>query len=446
MEKNKMTEWRDVKLSDLISIKHGYAFKGEFFSEEETSYILVTPGNFNIGGGFKSDKFKWYNGEIPIDYILKKDDLIVTMTDLSKNGDTLGYSALVPELNGKMLLHNQRIGLVEIKSQKIDKLFLYWLMRTSVYQKSIVNTASGSTVKHTSPDRICQFSFSRPPLDIQRKIAGILGALDDKIEVLRAQNKTLEQMAQAVFQSWFVDFDIVRAKAAGLPAADVCKKYHITPDIYDLFPSTFSADNLPLGWEKKKLGDMVCNVKENIKAGRETIIKPYVPIDCISSKTLTLYESKSGEEAQSSLISFRQKDILFGAMRAYFHKVCIAPYEGTTRSTAFVLRPYKQKDLSFSLLSVFQKNCIDFASMNSKGSTMPYAVWDHCLSDYQTEASSSTIRDAFNNIVEPYLDKLIENSKQIRTLEQTRDTLLPQLISGKLDVENMTVPSVIDEV
>lgn len=432
-----MTEWKVVKLGDVADI---------------------------IGGGTPDTKNdSYWGGDVP--WLTPKDLSGYGSRYISKGERNISYqglensSAKMLPAGSVLLTSRAPIGYVAIAKTPLctnqgfkslilkedaNSEFFYYLLKNNV--DYIQGMSSGSTFAEISGSQVKALEFKIPPLDVQKRIAGILGALDDKIEVLREQNKTLEKMAQAVFQSWFVDCDIVRAKAAGLPAADVCKKYHITPDIYDLFPSTFSADNLPLGWEKKKLGDMVCNVKENIKAGRETIIKPYVPIDCISSKTLTLYESKSGEEAQSSLISFRQKDILFGAMRAYFHKVCIAPYEGTTRSTAFVLRPYKQKDLSFSLLSVFQKNCIDFASMNSKGSTMPYAVWDHCLSDYQTEASSSTIRDAFNNIVEPYLDKLIENSKQIRTLEQTRDTLLPQLISGKLDVENMTVPSVIDEV
>ena len=83
-------------LSDYIKIKHGFAFKGEYFSVQPTSDILVTPGNFAIGGGFKADKFKYYKGVVPEDYILKTSDLVVTMTDLSVDADTLGYPALIP--------------------------------------------------------------------------------------------------------------------------------------------------------------------------------------------------------------------------------------------------------------------------------------------------------------------------------------------------------------
>lgn len=433
-----MTEWRDVKLSDLISIKHGYAFKGEFFSEEETSYILVTPGNFNIGGGFKSDKFKWYNGEIPIDYILKKDDLIVTMTDLSKNGDTLGYSALVPELNGKMLLHNQRIGLVEIKSQKIDKLFLYWLMRTSVYQKSIVNTASGSTVKHTSPDRICQFSFSRPPLDIQRKIAGILGALDDKIEVLREQNKTLEQMAQAVFQSWFVDFDIVRAKAAGLPAADICKKYHITPDIYDLFPSTFSADNLPQGWTIGKIKNLCFDIQSggtpqrNIKEYWCPPTIPWLSSGEVNFPIIIHTKEKISEEGlrNSSAKIWKKYTTVVAMYGATAGETTLLGIDVSANQACCALIPYKYTIYYVYLLAKANKNIYALAANGAAQQNLNKTK----VSELEVIIPDAIILTCFQNLISSFFEKIIENSKQIRTLEQTRDTLLPQLISGNIEV------------
>src|SRR5690242_5162290 len=111
-----MDGWKPYKLGDLVEIKHGFAFKGEFFSDVPSANVLLTPGNFNIGGGFKSDKFKYYVGEVDDDYVLKKNDLIVTMTDFSKAGDTLGFAAKVPEQVRVKYLHNQRLGLIQFKS------------------------------------------------------------------------------------------------------------------------------------------------------------------------------------------------------------------------------------------------------------------------------------------------------------------------------------------
>lgn len=187
-------KWKEYSLDELIHIKHGYAFKGEFFSEEPTDDILLTPGNFAIGGGFKAQKLKYYNGEFPVDYILDENDVIVTMTDLSKEADTLGFSAKVPAWYGKRFLHNQRIGLVKLKTDDFDKDYLYWLMRTFSYQRFVANGATGATVKHTSPTKICQYKFIAPDdKTTQRKIASILSAYDDLIENNLKRIKLLEE-------------------------------------------------------------------------------------------------------------------------------------------------------------------------------------------------------------------------------------------------------------
>lgn len=189
-------KWKEYSLDELIHIKHGYAFKGEFFSEEQTDDILLTPGNFAIGGGFKAQKLKYYNGDFPVDYILDENDVIVTMTDLSKEADTLGFSAKVPAWYGKRFLHNQRIGLVKLKTDDFDKDYLYWLMRTFSYQRFVANGATGATVKHTSPTKICQYKFIAPDdKTTQRKIASILSAYDDLIENNLKRIKLLEEKA-----------------------------------------------------------------------------------------------------------------------------------------------------------------------------------------------------------------------------------------------------------
>ena len=202
-------------LGSYIRVKHGCAFKGEYFTEAETPYVLVTPGNFAIGGGFLTNKPKYYAGPVPDDYILQEGDLVVTMTDLSKAGDTLGYPALVPRTLERRYLHNQRIGLVEIKEgAEADKRFLFYRLRASDYRHHILATASGSTVRHTSPGRIREFETTLPAITKQRAIAGVLGALDDKIEQNRRTARALERLARAIFRAWFVDFEPVKAKAA----------------------------------------------------------------------------------------------------------------------------------------------------------------------------------------------------------------------------------------
>ena len=202
-----MSEWKEYKLGDIINVKHGYAFKGEYFSETPTLDILLTPGNFNIGGGFKQGKLKYYNGDYPISYILKEGDIIVTMTDLSKEGDTLGYSAKIPKHNKIRYLHNQRIGLLQFIKDDISKDYIYWILRSRDYQKFIINSATGSTVKHTSPSRISEYSFTAPDLPTQIAISEIISSLDDKIESNNKINQELEKLTRTLFKQWFIDFE-----------------------------------------------------------------------------------------------------------------------------------------------------------------------------------------------------------------------------------------------
>lgn len=226
-----------AKLSDYIKIKHGFAFKGEYFSNHPTKEVLVTPGNFAIGGGFKDEKYKYYAGSVPEDYILKPGDLVVTMTDLSVNADTLGYSAIIPRKDDIEFLHNQRIGFIQEIEKGIDMGFLHYAMRTREYHSFILGSASGSTVRHTSPDRITSYEYAFPSLPTQKKIAEILSAFDKKIEINNVIIENLEETAQEIFDEWFVKFRFPGFERAEYVESDM--------------------GEIPAGWEVKKIGDII---------------------------------------------------------------------------------------------------------------------------------------------------------------------------------------------
>jgi type I restriction enzyme S subunit len=160
--------WDVKSIGNVVNIKHGYAFKSESFSEMKSELILLTPGNVKIGGGFNYSKFKYYKTEEDVsdEYILREGEIIITMTDLSKDGDTLGYPALVPEILGSKFLHNQRLGKTVFTTQIPIKMFLYFLLRTNEYRQHVLATATGTTVKHTAPKRIMEYKFTCPTTDI----------------------------------------------------------------------------------------------------------------------------------------------------------------------------------------------------------------------------------------------------------------------------------------
>lgn len=146
--------WETKRLGDFINIKHGFAFKGDYFTDSENENILLSPGNFKVGGGFKADSLRYYSGKTPQDYIFRPGDIMVTMTDLSKLTDTLGYPAIIPNWDKKNLLHNQRLGKVEYLTDIQSKYYVFYTLCSFEYRKHIISGATGTTVKHTSPNRI----------------------------------------------------------------------------------------------------------------------------------------------------------------------------------------------------------------------------------------------------------------------------------------------------
>jgi len=296
--------------------------------------------------------------------VLSRNDILFTIAG------TIGKVALVPE--GILPANtNQAVAIVRPNPEKVSPRYLYYVLGDESRVRQAQTRVVQSVQANFSLGELSSLEIPLPPLNEQKTIAHILGTLDDKIELNRRMNETLEAIARALFKSWFVDFDPVREKVEGRDPG-------LPKNIANLFPDSFEDSELgeiPTGWKVGKLGDVLAQRVERCIASSETAARPYVPIDCISPRSLFLTESKSGEEAQSSLTKFYKGDLLFGAMRPYFHKVCIAPFDGTTRTTAFVLTPKAKEDFAFATLLLHHPDTIDYATRHSTGSTIPYAVW-----------------------------------------------------------------------
>ncbi|EEQ1542509.1 hypothetical protein GU325_002020 [Escherichia coli] len=186
-------KWIYSGLSKLIDIKHGFAFKGEYFSETKTNQILLTPGNVRIGGGFKFDKLKYYKGEIPKDYIFGVDDIFVSMTDLSKECDSLGYAARVPSREDTKFLHNQRLGRVILgKHPSSVKEFIYQVLISKNYRNTVLGSVTGTTVKHTSPSKILSHVISHSENgEVERKFDSICSNISLAISRNNENNRIL---------------------------------------------------------------------------------------------------------------------------------------------------------------------------------------------------------------------------------------------------------------
>jgi len=429
------SDWQRNKLDHLIEIKHGFAFKGEFFSEKSTPYQLTTPGNFAVGGGFKPGKGKFYSGPFPDDYVLYARDLIVTMTDLSKAADTLGYSALVPETHGTTWLHNQRIGRVNVKpGAPVSRDFIHYLMRSPEYRHWVVSTATGSTVKHTSPTRICEYEFMLPPVLVQKEIAETLGALDDQIILLRESNETLEAITHAIFKSWFVDFDPVKAKTAGqVPGG-------IDEATAALFPDSFSDTTeglIPSGWMHGTLKDMAELSAEAWSAKKHPETLSYLDLSDVKSNQISNPTDYAFDEAPSRARRvLKHGDTIVGTVRPGNRSYAFIsnPVANLTGSTGFaVLRPKDPADKEFVYLSATQDPSIEHLAHIADGGAYP-AVRPEAVAQLPCVLADRKVLSAFHDFCEPMLAAVADNQEEIKTLSELRDTLLPRLISGKLRI------------
>ena len=220
-------------------------------------------------------------------------------------------------------------------------------------------------------------------------------------------NNNLQQQAHAIYREWFINFTPFGGK-------------------------------VPNGWEYCRLKDILELKKQTIKPGENTEL-PYLPIDTIPMKTFSVSEFRPNEEAQSSLLKFCKDDIIIGAMRVYFHRVVLAPCDGITRTTCFTLRPYNEKYLGYALLTCDLDSSIDFAQKSSKGSTMPYAVWEGGMGEIEIISPPEDIAEQFNEIILPLLRQIHNSCFEIRYLRNLRDALLPKLMSGELDVSEIDI-------
>ncbi len=195
-------EWVATPFSELCDIKHGYAFESEFFCNEG-EHVLLTPGNFYEQGGYRDrgELQKYFNGEIPADYVLAKGDLLVAMTEQAAG--LLGSPILVPESH--KFLHNQRLGLVEKKPGMVwASEFLFHMFNTERIRTAIHATASGAKVRHTSPTKIGEVIASVPPtLPEQQRIADCLSSLDVLITAATQTLDTLKTHKQGLMQQLF---------------------------------------------------------------------------------------------------------------------------------------------------------------------------------------------------------------------------------------------------
>ena len=335
---------------------------------------------------------------------------------------------------------NQHVAIIRPRAAEADARFLrYVLVSESMQDRLLALASAGATRNALTKVMIEALEISMPSLSEQRAIASILGALDDKIELNRRMNATLEAMARALFQSWFVDFDPVRAKSEGrAPAA-------MDAETAALFPSEFIDSELgliPKGWSATTLGSCIgfqSGFSFKSQDWKESGI-PVVKIGSVKPGIIDLSQvSYVDNQIAQKAARYRLTtgDMLIG-MTGYVGEVGLVPPSDNPpllnqRVGKFVMAKPGTESLAFWYCSTRQPEFKAFVEERSHG-TAQANVSGESIMEFPLVVPNLGLLDAFNRTCQPLLERILLNHKQSRTHAALRDTLLPRLLGGELSV------------
>ncbi len=367
------------KLGNYIEIKHGWAFKGEYFSSEGEKSIL-TPGNFYEEGGFRENpgKERYYLGDYPEEYLCSKGDLIVAMTEQAAG--LLGSTAIVPEDN--KYLHNQRIGLISFDEKLIDKYFLYYLFMTKSVRKQIRGSSSGTKVKHTSPEKIYDVDVSIPEISVQKQIGALLWMIDSQIQ---NNNRMINKL-----------YDLINV-------------------IYDYKYLRFRGENdftLPEGWKRYKISDLLDVITGKEDANFATSDGKYKFFTC------------SQDTLRCDKPAFKGKAVLISGNGDFNVKHFSGEFNAYQRT--YVLIPEDER--YFAAVYMSAKYRIKAFKTGSNGSIVKFITKEDVENlEINVPADIGELDEL--NLVLDKIQLIEQNSEELKSL---KNTLLPLLMNGQV--------------
>lgn len=296
---------------------------------------------------------------------------------------------------------------VRLDKRKADPQFYYYYFGSSLSPvRTIVQQCAQAGIKASE---LAKLGVHCPPPPTQQRIAAILSAHDDLIENNRRRIQLLEQAARLIFQEWFV-----RLRFPGHEHARVVA-------------------GVPEGWERRELRALCDEIRDTVRANRLDPTAPYIGLEHMPRRSITLSSWGVASEVQSDKHAFRAGDILFGKIRPYFHKVGVCLIQGVASTDAIVIRPRADSYFSLVLMTVSSDLFVAHATQSSHGSKMPRANWK-VLERLLVFVPPDLLLREFNNLIAPIVSQLRTLALTNRKLHQARDLLLPKLMSGEIEV------------
>ena len=312
----------------------------------------------------------------------------------------------------------QRVILLRGNPQVIDQQYYFQVLKSSFVQAKLQMRATGTTVAGIKQSELRQVEIPYFSFPTQRKIAAILSTYDDLIENNTRRIKILEEMARAIYREWFIEFRFPGHEGVPMVESEL--------------------GLIPRGWEVGTLGDLAESVRRNIKPSDINQETPYLGLEHLPRKSIALSNWASVDSINSAKLVFKKGEILFGKIRPYFHKVGVAPLDGICSSDTIVIRPKRNECFAMTLSYVSSEHFIEYATTTSQGTKMPRADWK-VLVKYPVVIPPEHITQCFSSFVRDIVDKIQNLIFQNRNLRQTRDLLLPKLISGEIDVSELEI-------
>ncbi len=315
---------------------------------------------------------------------------------------------------------------VRVDRNVVEPKYASYCLGHPLIREWIVRHAHGATMPNLNTSILSACPFVVPPLPEQRAIANILGTLDDKIELNRRMNETLEAMARALFKDWFVDFGPTRAKIEG-------RDPYLAPETWDLFPDKLDEDGKPEGWEYGRLADIADSPSRGVRPSEVSKDTPYIGLEHMPRRSVALTEWEGAGKVTSNKYVFKRGEFLFGKLRPYFHKVGIAPIDGICSTDIVVIAPRAPHWNSLTLACISTDDFVDYTNTTSTGTKMPRTSWK-TMGQYELCFSTEQVAQAFEGSIGLLTTRIVSNIRECKALSQSRDLLLPKLMSGEIRV------------
>ena len=348
----------------------------------------------------------------------------VALTKDSETRDDIGIPTYIADDFDDVIL-GYHCALITPNKDILDGRYLNALLHTDYAKKYFACNASGSGQRYAlSVEALNSFPVPMIPLRDQKRIGEIFSALDKKIELNRRINQNLEAMAKQLYDYWFVQFEFPNEEGKPYKSSGGAmvwnEKLH---------------REIPRNWDVVTLSEYLNVYSEKISAINLDVNCKYAPIEVLPRRRMSFNECAPIENAVSGLCRFGKKQILLSNRRVYFHKVCIAAFDGVTRDTVIILSPVNKALLGYAYQIINDDVFIEYATRHSYGSEQPVLSWESAKI-YKTLKPSNQLNVTYSKRISPIIDSVIRNELEIAKLTKQRDELLPLLMNGQVSVNS----------